>query len=175
MPQKVLVTAEQIQRRVKELGQQISREYAGKNLMLICVLENGFVFAADLLRAIEIPVQCQFVRPQRKAKGNGGAVEIFYGPEFDVKGKDVLLVEGLIQSGQTSEFLLRTMLSWGASSAKLAALIDKQNARRVPIQPDYFGFLLDETFIVGYGMGDPVYGRNLPFIANEKPVNSDKQ
>jgi hypoxanthine phosphoribosyltransferase len=167
MPPKILLTAEQIQRRVKEIGQQISRDYAGKNLMLICVLQNGFIFAADLLRAIDIPVLCQFVHPQRKSpEANSPRVEIHYGPEFDVKGKNVILVEGLIQSGHTTEFLMRTILSWGASSVKLAALIDKQTARRVPVQPDYMGFILEETFLIGYGLGDPDFGRNLPHIQN---------
>lgn len=167
MPPKILLTAEQIQRRVKEMGQQISRDYAGKRLMLICVLQNGFVFTADLVRAIEIPVLCQFVQPHRKpSEGKSLHVEIHYGPEFDVKGKEVVLVEGLVQSGQTTEFLLRTLISWGAASAKLAALVDKQTARRVPLQPDYMGFILEETYVVGYGMGDPDYGRNLPHIQN---------
>ncbi|MBV9073597.1 MAG: hypoxanthine phosphoribosyltransferase [Acidobacteria bacterium] len=165
MPPKLLLTAEQIQRRVKEMGQQISRDYSGKRLMLICVLQNGFVFAADLLRSIDIPVLVQFVQPQRKSTdGPSAHVQIHYGPEFDVKGKEVVLVEGLVQSGQTTEFLMRTIQSWGAASVKLAALVDKQTARRVPVQPDYMGFILEETYIVGYGMGDPDFGRNLPHI-----------
>jgi len=168
MPPKILLSAEQIQRRVKEIGRQISRDYAGKDLMLICVLQNGFVFAADLIRAIDIPVLCQFVQPQRKlSAADSSHVQIHYGREFDVKGKEVVLVEGLIQSGHTTEFLLRTILSWGAAAVKLAALIDKQTARRVPVQPDYMGFILDETFIIGYGMGNPHYGRNLPHIESE--------
>lgn len=168
MAPKILLNAEQIQRRVKEIGQQISRDYAGKNLMLLCVLPNGFVFAADLIRAIEIPVSCQFVQPQKKStQGDSSHVQIHYGPAFDVKGKNIVLVEGLIQSGHTTEFLLRTVLSWSAASARLVALIDKQSARRVPVQPDYMGFILEETFVVGYGMGDPEYGRNLPYIQGE--------
>ena len=169
MAPKILLTTEQIQRRVKEIGQQISRDYAGKNLMLLCVLPNGFVFAADLIRAIEIPVICQFVQPQKKsAEGDSSHIQIHYGAAFDVKGKDVVLVEGLIQSGHTTEFLLRTVLSWNAASARLVALIDKQSARRVPVQPDYMGFILEETFVDGYGMGDPEYGRNLPYIQGER-------
>jgi len=168
MAPKILLSAEQIQRRVKEIGQQISRDYAGKNLMLLCVLPNGFVFAADLIRAIDIPVSCQFVHPQKKsAQGDSSHVQIHYGSAFDVEGQHVVLVEGLIQSGHTTEFLLRTVLSWNAASAKLVALIDKQSARRVPVQPDYMGFILEETFVVGYGMGDPEYGRNLPYIQGE--------
>jgi len=165
MPGKILLTAEQIQRRVSEIGQQISRDYAGKNLMLLCVLPNGFVFGADLIRAIEIPVSCQFVQPQRKTvEGAASQIQIHYGPEIDVKGKDVVFVEGLIQSGQTTEFLMRTILGWGASSVRLAAMIDKQTARRVALQPDYMGFIIEETFIIGYGLGDPQYHRNLPYI-----------
>src|SRR2546421_7569505 len=100
MAVRVLLTAEQIQSRVREMGQQISRDYAGKKLMLICVLQNGFVFAADLIRAIDIPVLCHFVQPQRRPTDAGSThLEIYYGPEFDVKGKEVLLVEGLVQSG----------------------------------------------------------------------------
>ena len=168
MAPKILLTAEQIQRRVKEIGQQISRDYACKNLMLVCVLPNGFVFAADLLRAIDIPVSCQFVQPHKQSTpGDSSHVNIHYGSAFDVKGKNVVLVEGLIQSGHTTEFLLRTVLSWNAASAKLVALIDKQSARRVPVQADYMGFILEETFVVGYGMGDPEYGRNLPYIQGE--------
>ena len=165
MSGKILLTAEQIQRRVSEIGQQISRDYAGKNLMLICVLPNGFVFGADLIRAIQIPVACQFVQPQRKTvDGAASQIQIHYGPEIEVKGRDVVFVEGLIQSGQTTEFLMRTILGWGASSVKLAAMIDKQTARRVALQPDYMGFIIEETFIIGYGLGDPQYHRNLPYI-----------
>jgi hypoxanthine phosphoribosyltransferase len=105
------------------------------------------------------------VQPQRKPlDGAASHIQIHYGSEFNVKDKEILLVEGIIQSGQTSEFLLGTMIAWGASSVKLAALIDKQTARRIPLQPDYMGFIIEDSFIVGYGMGDPLYGRNLPHI-----------
>jgi len=168
MAPKILLSAEQIQRRVKEIGQQISRDYVGKELMLLCVLPNGFVFAADLIRAIDIPVTCQFIQPRKKSPpGHASQVQIHYGSTVDVTGKHVVLVEGLIQSGHTTEFLLRMVLSWSAASAKLVALIDKQSARRVPVQPDYMGFILEETFVVGYGLGDPEYGRNLPYIQGE--------
>lgn len=167
MPEKILLSAEQIQRRVREMGQQISRDYAARNLMLICVLPNGFVFCADLIRAISIPVICHFVQPQRKAMTAASQIQIHYGPEIDVKGKDIVFVEGLIQSGQTTEFLMRTIQGWGAASVKLAALIDKQTARRVALQPDYMGFIIEETYIVGYGLGNPQFGRNLPHIQSE--------
>jgi len=167
MPPTVLVSAEQIQRRIREMAQEISRDYASKNLLLVCVLPNGFVFAADLIRAIDIPVSCQFVQPQRRPSPDGSPhVQIFYGAEFDVNGKDVLLLEGLVQSGQTADFLIRIFQTRGAASVKLAALVDKQTSRRVPLQPDYMGFIIEETFVVGYGMGDPEYGQNLPYLAS---------
>src|SRR5690348_15245026 len=99
MPDNILLSVEQIQRRVREMGQQISRDYAGKNLMLICVLPDGFVFCADLIRAVSIPSIVHFVQPQRKAMtGTASQIQIHYGPEIDVKGTDVLFLEGLIQS-----------------------------------------------------------------------------
>ena len=91
--------------------------------------------------------------------------EIFFSPETEVQDQHVLLVETLVQSGVTSEFLLRHLAGRGAASVKMAALLDKQSARRVSLQPDYFGFLMNESFVVGYGLGAPQVGRNLPYIA----------
>ena len=131
---------------------------------MVAVMENGFIFMADLVREQDIPVVCQFVKGEFNDE-HPSTTEIFYSPEVEVAGKDVLLVEALIQSGVTSEFLLRNLASRGASSVKLAVLLDKQAARRVSLQPDYFGFLLNDSFVVGYGLGDMHSGRNLPYIA----------
>lgn len=163
---KTVVTEEQLAKRVTELARQISKDYAGKTLHVICVLENGFMFMSDLVRQLEIPVVCQFVRPELKdtVQNSVTTTEIFFGPEVDVRGRDILLVEALVQSGQTSEFLIRNFITRGAASVKLAALLDKQAERRVPLQPEYFGFILDESFVVGYGLGAPQLGRNLAFI-----------
>ncbi len=160
---KILVTTEQIQKRVKELGRQISEDYRGKTIHAVSVLENGFMFAADLVRAIEVPVVCLFVKPEQNEQGNN--VSIFFTPELDVKGQHVVLIEALVQSGVTSEFLMRNLLARGAASVKLVTFLDKQSERRVSLQPDYFGFLIDESFVVGYGLGAPQVGRNLPYIA----------
>jgi len=163
---KILVSAEQIQKRVHELARKISQDYAGKKLTIVCVLENGFIFAADLVRHLEIAVVCRFVRPEiKEIPGSVPTREIFFAPNVPVAGEDVLIVEAILQSGQTSEFLIRNMMGRGAASVKLVTLLDKQKARRVALQPDYFGFVLDESFVVGYGMGAPDLGRNLPYIA----------
>ncbi len=159
---KILVTTEQIQKRVKEIARQISEDYKGKTIHAVSVLENGFMFTADLVRSIELPVVCQFIKPEQNEAGN--TVSIFFTPELDVKGQHVILIEALVQSGVTSEFLMRNLLGRGAASVKLVTFLDKQSERRVSLQPDYFGFLIDESFVVGYGLGAPQVGRNLPYI-----------
>jgi len=161
---RVILSADQIKKRVQEIARQISRDYQGRTLHVVAVMENGFIFMADLVRELDIPVVCQFVKGEFNDE-HPSTMEIFYSPEVEVAGKDVLLVEAIIQSGVTSEFLLRNLASRGASSVKLAVLLDKQAARRVSLQPDYFGFLLNDSFVVGYGLGDVHSGRNLPYIA----------
>jgi hypoxanthine phosphoribosyltransferase len=161
---RVILSADQIKKRVQEMARQISRDYEGRTLHVVAVMENGFMFMADLVRELNMPVVCQFVKGEFNDE-HPSTTEIFYSPEVEVTGKDVLVVEALIQSGLTSEFLLRNLTSRGASSVKLAVLLDKQAARRVSLQPDYFGFLLNDSFVVGYGLGDAHSGRNLPYIA----------
>jgi hypoxanthine phosphoribosyltransferase len=163
---KILLSAEQIEKRVRELAKQISGDYRGRTCMAIGVLENGFMFMADLVRQLDVPVICQFLKPamNEKVQGKNATTEIFYNQQIDVKAQHVLLVEGLVQSGITSDYLMHNMLSKGAASVKLAAFLDKSSARRVALRPDYFGFILDESFVTGYGLGSPVLGRNLPYV-----------
>ncbi len=165
---KLVLTADQLQRRVRDLARQISSEYQGKQLTAVCVLENGFMFMADLVRALEIPVLCKFIKPQlsEHTEGSVTSTQIFYSPEIDVRGENVLLVEGLLQSGVTTEFLIRNLLSRGALSVRTAVLLDRQSQRRVFLQPDFFGFLVDENYLVGYGLGSPDLGRNLPYVGS---------
>jgi len=161
---RILVSAEQIRKRVQEMARQISRDFQGKTIHVVGVMENGFIFMADLVRDLETPVVCQFVKAEFN-DANPSTTEIFFSPEVDVQGQHVLLVEALVQSGVTSEFLMRNLVGRGAASVKLAVLLDKQSARRVSLQPDYFGFLMNENFVVGYGLGERHFGRNLPYIA----------
>ncbi len=163
---RLVLSAEQIQHRVQEMARQISADYRNRTLCAVCVLENGFMFMADLVRALETPVGCHFIGAleRQKTVGTSPTTEIFFSPDVEVQGAHVLLVEGLVQSGVTSEFLMRNLLARGAASVKLAALLDRQAARRVLLQPDYFGFLIDEAFVFGYGLGNPDMARNLPFV-----------
>jgi hypoxanthine phosphoribosyltransferase len=162
---RVILPADKIKKRVQELARQISDDFRGKTLYVVGVMENGFIFMADLVRELDLPVVCQFVKAE--FKDTTSVTEIFFSPEVDVTGQHVLLVEVLVQSGVTSEFLLRNLMGRGASSVKLAVLLDKQSARRVSLQPDYFGFLMNESFVVGYGLGQQHFGRNLPYIAGQ--------
>lgn len=165
---KVLFTADQIARRLAELGKQISTDYKDKQLLVVGVMDNGFMFTSDLVRQIEYPIACTLVAPQvsDQQQGTSNTLEIFYSPEVDCNGKDVLVLEAITQSGVTTEFLMRNFSTRGAASVKLCTLLDKQSERRVLLQPDYFGFLLDESYVVGYGLGSGNLGRNLPFIAS---------
>jgi hypoxanthine phosphoribosyltransferase len=170
---RVVISSEQIQKRVKELARQISDDYRGQTVQMLAVLENAFMFMADLVRAIEVPVVCQFIKPKytRPQAGSGTDVmEILFSHEPDIRGQHILLVEGLVHSGVTSEFLMSDLRARGAASVKLVTLLDRQAARRVPLQPDYFGFLVDEAFLVGYGLGAVEQtNRNLPYLAATNP------
>ena len=164
---RVVVSTEQIRLRVAELARQISADYQGRTLCAIGVLEDGFIFMADLVRQLDVPVLCQFVKPENKELWHGrtGTEEIFFSPEVKVEKADVLLVLGLVQSGVTSEFLMRNLLARGARSVKLATLLDRATARRVGLHPDYVAFPIEEGYVFGYGLGAPELKRNLPYVA----------
>src|SRR6201998_3304942 len=168
-PLRPVISAEQIQKRVKELGRQISDDYQGRTVLMLAVLENAVLLLAHLVRAVDVPVVCQFIKPKYSRSQGGSAsevMEIFFSHEPEIQGQHILLVEGLVHSGVTSEFLMSDLRARGAASVKLVTLADRQSARRVPLQPDYFGFLVDETFLVGYGLGAVEQtNRNLPYLA----------
>src|SRR4029077_14325221 len=169
-PLSPVISAEQIQKRVREMGHQISDDDRGKTIHALAVLENSFIFMADLVRALEVPVACAFVKPsyrKQPASGPFDMLGILFSHELDFRGKEVLLVEGLVHSGVTSEFLTNDTRARGVAAVKLASLLDRKSARRVQLQPDYFGFLVDEAFLVGYGLGSPEQTyRNLPYIGS---------
>jgi len=166
---RTVIPTEQIQKRVGEMARQISDDYRGKTIHILALLENGFMFMADLVRGLNVPVTCQFIKPRYRREQEGapaGVIEIFFSYEPDIAGEHILLIEGLIHSGLTTEFLMNDLRGRGAASVKVATLLDRQSARRVPLQPDYFGFLVDETMLFGYGLGSAGQTeRNLPYLA----------
>ena len=155
---RVAVSAARIAKRVAALGQQISRAYKGRRLDVVVTLDRGFVFAADLIRQIDSPVVCHFVREDVRDIQQGGHPrrEGFFGPPPDLKGRDVLLVDGVIESGVTQEFLLRRVGESHPHSLRLAVLLYKEPLRRVDIEPDYFGFrTASKEMWIGYGLTAP--------------------
>jgi hypoxanthine phosphoribosyltransferase len=148
-------SAARIAKRVAELGRQISRAYGGKRLDVVITLDRGFVFGADLIREIDTPAVCHFVRAEARDVEQGGHVrrEVAFGGGPDVKGRDVLVVDAVLDSGVTQEFLLRRLGESQPRSLRLAVLLDKPDQRRVGLEPDYFGFRTASNGIwVGYGL-----------------------
>src|ERR1700690_334910 len=138
---RTVIPTEQIQKRLREMARQISNDYQGKTIHALGLLENGFIFMADLVRALEVPVICQFIKPKyRREQANtpAGFLEIFFSHELEIVGQHVLLIEGLVHSGVTTEFLMNDLRSRGAASVKLATLLDRPSARRGAFGPGYF-------------------------------------
>jgi hypoxanthine phosphoribosyltransferase len=164
---RVLYSDKQIRKRVLELAKRIDRDYRGKVLHAVGIMEKCFVFMADLTRALKIPVVCSFVRPDIQERSEGGLVfrEIRYTPEIDVRGKDVLLIDGVLQSGVTLDHLVRSMLARSPASVRTACLIEKTAERKVDVVTDYVGFKTPAKFVVGYGLGHEGQFHNLPHVA----------
>jgi hypoxanthine phosphoribosyltransferase len=166
---KTIFTSEQIQARVTDMARQISADYEGGTIHAIGVMENAFIFMADLVRQLEPEVVCQFVKPVTRstAGAHAATTEIVFVPQPEVDGRNVLLVEGIMQTGVTSEFLQRSLLAAGARVVRIATLIDRQSERRIELRPDYCGFLYTGGRVFGYGLeGDGQARRNLPCIAS---------
>ena len=172
---RVVFGIEQIQQRIREVARQLATDYRGKTVYAVCVLEDGFIFMGDLVRHLDVPVTCQFIKPELQQLRSGATTEIFFSPEVDVKGGDVLLVQGMVDTGITSEFLMRNLVGRGAASVRLACLLDRQNARRIQLQPDYYCFQIDDRFVFGYGLGSPQLNRNLPHVATRGNNSSERK
>jgi len=164
----VLLSEEQIRKRVAEMAAQISADAGDHTLMVVAVLDNGFVFMSDLVRRMTCPVICQFVTMETRDTIEDGHQRrnVVYTPLVDLAGKDVLLVDAILQTGVTLEHLVQQLLAKGARSVKTAVLIDKPEERRVAMKPDYSGFAIEGKFLVGYGLGHRNLCRNLPYVAD---------
>jgi hypoxanthine phosphoribosyltransferase len=157
----------QIQKRVRELAKQIDRDYKGKTLHVVGIREDCFMFMADLVRCLTIPVVCHFMKGEIHDTSDGATAvrEIVYTPKVEAAGRDVLLVDGILQSGLTLDHLYRYVLAQGPSSVRTASLIEKSDERTVDVSTDYVAFKSKERFLVGYGLGYEEKYRNLPFVA----------
>ena len=174
----VAFSATRIAARVVALGKEISRAQEGRRLDAVITLDRGFVFGADLLRHIKAPVVCHFVREDVKDVEDRGHArrEVFFGTRPDLKGRDVLLVDAVLESGVTQDFLLRRLGESKPRSIRLAVLLDKPEKRRVALEPDYFGFRTASKQVwVGYGLAAVNgTGRNLRELSSGEKKASKK-
>jgi hypoxanthine phosphoribosyltransferase len=163
----VLVGAEDLQRRVVELGEEISRDYAGRSLLLIGVLKGAVFFLSDLMRYIDIPVEVDFmaVASYGSATDSSGVVRILKDLDAAIEDRDVLIVEDIVDSGLTLQYLLRNLGSRGPRTLEVCALLTKPERRKVDLPTRYVGFEIPDRFVVGYGLDYAERYRNLPFVA----------
>jgi len=164
---KVVFSAARLATRVSAMGREISRDYAGRTVDLVAIMDNAFVFAADLVRHIQCPVVCHFVRAEIRDVNVGGyeRKEIFFSPEPVLRERNILLVDAVLHSGVTLDFWAKRLLDSRPKSLRTAVLIDKPKDRKVDFQPDYFCFQSASNYLVGYGLPERrgMY-RNLPFV-----------
>jgi hypoxanthine phosphoribosyltransferase len=164
--QTVLYSEEQIKDKVKELGKRISRDFEGRNLLVICVLKGAFIFMADLVKNLDVPLELDFmaVSSYGVATKSSGVVKIIKDLDVPVQGRDVLIVEDIIDSGLTLSYLIDVLERRNALTVTVVALFDKPARRTVDLEPDYTGFTLPDEFVVGYGLDYAEKYRNLPYI-----------
>jgi hypoxanthine phosphoribosyltransferase len=163
---KLLLNRDQIRRRVKELAEQISRDYRGREILFICVLKGAFVFLSDLMRHIDSPVQVDFVglASYGSEMVSSGQVRVTRESTIPVEDKDVIIVEDIIDTGRTMKFLAHELRSRRPRSLKICCLLDKKSRREVEFDADYVGFDIEDLFVVGYGLDVNEQFRNLPDI-----------
>ncbi|RUS48308.1 hypoxanthine phosphoribosyltransferase [Cohnella sp. AR92] len=169
--QEVLYSEETIQAKVKELGAAISRDYQGRNPLVICVLKGAFIFMADLAKNISVPIALDFmaVSSYGNSTRSSGEVRIVKDLDTSVEGRDVLIVEDIIDSGLTLSYLIDVLERRNAKSVHVVALFDKPGRRTVDLNADYTGFTIPDAFVVGYGLDYSEKYRNLPFVGVLKP------
>ena len=169
--EKVLLTKEQLEQRVKELGAQITKDYQGKDLVLAAVLRGSYVFMADLTRAIDLPLTVDFMAVSSYGAGtvSSGQVEIKKDLSDSIAGKDLLIVEDILDSGNTLYYLKDVLAARHPASIHICTLMDKPERRVKPIKADYAGFQIPDAFVVGYGLDYAEQYRNLPYVGVLKP------
>ena len=173
----VLISKESLQSRIAEMGVAITRDYAGQNLLLVCVLKGGVMFLTDLMRNITIPHSIDFMAVSSYGTGvraSSGIVRILMDLSADIKDRNVLIVEDIIDTGHTLEYILRLLRARNPASLRVCCLLDKPTRREVPIPVDYLGFSIPDKYVFGYGLDLDEFYRELPLIATLKPDMYDQ-
>ena len=163
---KVLLTEEEVNRRIQAIGDQISKDYEGKQVHLVCVLKGGSFFMCELAKRITVPVSLDFMSVSSYGSDtkSSGVVKIVKDLDDSIKDKDVLVVEDIVDSGRTLSYLLEMLRDRGPRSLRLCTLLDKPDRRVVDVNVDYTGFAIPDEFVVGYGLDYDQKYRNLPYI-----------
>ena len=163
---RVLLTEEEVDKRIQEIGEQISKDYAGKQVHLVCVLKGGSFFMCELAKRITVPVSLDFMSVSSYGAGtsSSGVVKIVQDLATSIEGKNVLVIEDIIDSGRTLSYLMQNLKTRKPKSLKLCTLLDKPDRRVVEVPVDYVGFVIPDEFVVGYGMDYDQRYRNLPYI-----------
>ena len=175
--EKVLLSEEQLQEIVKKLGAEITRDYEGKKLVIVSVLKGSVIFMADLMREIKIPCSIDFMAVSSYGSGTktSGVVRIIKDLDTDVvQGSDLLIVEDILDSGVTLEYLMKILSARNPNSIKICTLLDKPERRKANIFADYAGTQIPDAFVVGYGLDYDEKYRNLPFVGALKPAVYEK-
>jgi len=169
--QEILFSEEELKACVKRIAEEIQRDYAGKEIMLIGVLRGSFVFMADLCRAIDLPCTLDFMSVSSYGKGtsSSGQVQITKDLSEDISGRHVIVVEDILDSGNTLSYLLKILQHRNPASVRLCTLLDKPDRRVKPVELHYSGFTIPDAFVVGYGLDYAEKYRNLPYIGILKP------
>jgi hypoxanthine phosphoribosyltransferase len=164
----ILINEEQISNRISELGKQISEDYKDKNLYVLSLLRGSFIFAADLVRAIDVPTRIGFMTTSSygHSEETSGIVKVVNDIPDNITGFDVLVVDDIVDSGITMNFVIDHVKTLGASSVKSCVLLDKPERRKVPIKSDYCGFEIPDVFVAGYGLNYGDFYRNIPYVFN---------
>lgn len=167
----ILISKEQIEGKIKELGEILSKEYEGKRPLMVCILKGAVLFMSDLARQISIPVEIDFmaVSSYGASTESSGVVRIIKDLDATVEGKDIIIVEDIIDSGLTLSYLIDLLNRRNIHSIKVITLLDKPHRRTVDLKPDYSGFTVPDEFVVGYGLDYNEKYRNLPYIGILKP------
>lgn len=168
---KVLLSEEQLRERVAELGKQIAEDYEGKNLVMVSILKGAVIFVSDLIRAVDIHTEIDFMCVSSFNGGvkSSGAVKIVKDLDISLEGRDLLIVEDILDSGRTLEYISDILKSRGPRSFRICTLLDKPSRRESSIKADYVGFVIPDEFVVGYGLDYAEKYRNLPYIGVLKP------
>ncbi|NOT61679.1 MAG: hypoxanthine phosphoribosyltransferase [Acidobacteria bacterium] len=169
----VMISAEAIQARIKELGAAIARDYTGRKPELICVLKGALVFMSDLIRAIDLELSIDFIAVSSYGKGtrSTGEVRIIKDLDEPLEGRDIILVEDILDTGLTLSYLVNSFRARGATSISIVTLLNKPERRKAEVQADYIGFTIEDKFVVGYGLDAAERYRNLPYIGVVKSTD----